>query len=71
MCILQPDQTDAEIDLNQPFDASSIEYGYISADSKEPIKLYTGLGHNVHIEKEVVLADGTRMFALYQEDGTR
>ena len=74
---IDPIITDAinpTIDFNQSIDVSDLKYGYYSSfdpmNGAEPVKLFTDLGHNVHIGNENVLADGTKMWALFQEDGT-
>ena len=58
----------------QKLDVSSIKYGYgTSLDpliGTDPVRLYTDLGHEVHIGNEKILSDGTRMWALFQDDGT-
>lgn len=68
------DEVVTEIDFGQSIDVSSINYGYgTSLDplvGTEPVKLFTDLGHNVHIGNEQILADGTKMWALFQNDGT-
>lgn len=58
--------------FGEPIDASSIPYGYRAAEhamNGEPVKMFTDLGHKVHIGNEVTLPNGTKMWALFQDDG--
>lgn len=62
------------IEFGQNIDVSGLDFGYgTSIDplvGNEPVRLFTDLGHNVHIGSEKILSDGTKMWALFQEDGT-
>ena len=68
------DNIEPTISFGDTIDVSSISQGYsTSLDplvGNEPVNLFTDLGHNVHIGNEKILSDGTKMWALFQEDGT-